>query len=134
MTIVHNGEIAKGVHLVTINEALIGSQAEDFKQICLDLAAEGITQLVIDLEEVPLLDSRGLAALVAGYKRFGSYSRNFRLAGLQDQPKLVFELTGFDQIFEVYDSVLEAVIFEETIPVNIPSAIPVFIPQWAAIH
>lgn len=131
MAIVHNGEIAQGVHLITVSEALIGAQAAAFTQACQELSAQDIGQLVVDLEEVPLVDSRGLAALVAGYKLFGGDPQNFRLAGLQDQPKLVFDLTGFDHIFGIYDSVLEAVLFNEPVPVRVPLAIPLFMPQWA---
>jgi anti-anti-sigma factor len=131
MAITHNGEIAKGVHLITVSEPLIGAQAAAFKQACQELSAQGIGQLVVDLEEVPLVDSRGLAALVTGYKLFGGNPPNFRLAGLQDQPKLVFDLTGFDHIFEIYDSVLESVLIDGSVPVRVPLAIPLFMPQWA---
>jgi anti-anti-sigma factor len=65
-----------------------------------DLAEDGIKRVVVNLEDVPFIDSQGLAALVAGYKIFGSAPRNFRLTGIQDQPKLVFELTGFDHVFQ----------------------------------
>jgi anti-anti-sigma regulatory factor len=49
-----------------------------------------------------------LAALVAGYKLFGSDKQNFSLAALQEQPKLLFELTMFDRIFQIFDTVGEA--------------------------
>jgi anti-anti-sigma factor len=55
---------------------------------------------VINLEDVPFLDSHGLGALLTGYKIFGKDPHKFRLTGLQDQPKLVFELTGYDHVFQ----------------------------------
>jgi len=56
---------------------------------------------VVDLQGVPFIDGRGLEALIAGYRIFGSDRRNFRLRGVQTQPQLVMDLTGFDQFFEI---------------------------------
>ncbi len=68
-------------------------------QLFRDLSERGIKRVVVNLEDVPFIDSHGLGALIAGYKIFGSDPQNFRLTGIQDQPKLVFELTGFDYVF-----------------------------------
>jgi anti-anti-sigma factor len=86
--------------LVNLSGPLNVSRASDAIQLFSDVAERGIQRVVINLEDVPFIDSRGLAALIAGYKLFGSDPRNFQLIGIQDQPRLVFELTGFDQVFE----------------------------------
>ena len=95
-------------HLINLSGPLHGSQAEDLSRQFKALAKKGVTQVVVNLAGVPLLDSRGLAALITGHKLFGRQEQNFRLAGAQDQPKLVFELTGFDHIFQMFASVAEA--------------------------
>ena len=108
MNISKNGCADVEIYLVNLNGPLNERQYEPLIQMFRDILAEGITRVVINLKNVPLIDSRGLAALVAGYTLFGRDPKNFRLVGLQDQPKLVFELTGFDNIFETFDDLAEA--------------------------
>lgn len=95
--------------LVELNGPLLRSQVGEVAASFETLFRQGARQLVVDLAGVPLIDSTGLSTLVNGYRRFGSQPQNFRLAGLQEQPRLVFDLTGFDHIFWLYDTVLEAV-------------------------
>lgn len=97
--------IGNGLHLVRLSGPLNGHRAEQIRQQFSRLAGQGIKQVIVDLAEVPLMDGRGLSALVAGYRSFGSQAQNFRLAALQDQPRLLFALTGFDRIFQLFERV-----------------------------
>ena len=87
------------MYRVKLSGALNLSRAEEVVQGFRDLAGQGVRRVMVDLEQVPFIDSRGLAALIAGFKLFGADPQNFSLVGLQDQPRLVLELTGFDRIF-----------------------------------
>ena len=126
-------DFTSGIHLVKLSGPLNAGQEEEIRQLFRDLSAQGIERVVIDLQDVPLIDSRGLATLVGGYKIFGKDARNFRLIGLQDQPKLVFELTGFDHIFQIFDNTAEAFEKESSHKLQFPRGIPVFVPQLAAV-
>ena len=112
MSILHR-ILETDVHLLKINRPLSGRWANELEQKFKDALDRGARQVVVDLEDVPLVDSRGLAALVKGYKTFGSNGQTFQLAALQEQPRLLLELTMFDRIFQVFDSVAEAT---ESIP------------------
>ncbi|MFC1975029.1 STAS domain-containing protein [Chloroflexota bacterium] len=109
MTILHN-TLKADVHLVKLNGPLNSSQTEEVKQIFTDAYKTGAKHLIVNLEDVPFMDSSGLVALVAGLKIFDSNAKIFRLVAPQTQPKLLFELTGFDNIFQIFDSVTEAVV------------------------
>ncbi|UCC86315.1 MAG: STAS domain-containing protein [Anaerolineales bacterium] len=93
-------ETAPNIHLLSLSGALNASRAESAVQLFRDVSERGVHSVVVNLEDVPFIDSRGLAALIAGYRIFGSDPHNFQLTGIQDQPRLLFELTGFDQVFE----------------------------------
>lgn len=108
------------IYLINLTGPLNERQYEPVTQMFRAVRAEGITQVVINLKDVPLIDSRGLAALVAGYKLFGRDPKKFRLVALQDQPKLVFELTGFDNIFEIFDGPAEATELELELSLELP--------------
>lgn len=122
MQTVYNTHTAAGIELVTINGPLNAVLAERVRQHFSQLAAQGVKQVIVNLAQTPIIDSHGLAALVAGYKMFGRNPDNFRLAGPQLQPRLVLELTGFDQIFQVYEHVAAAL--EAGLPVAMP--VPLF--------
>jgi anti-sigma B factor antagonist len=115
-----SSKITTGMYLVELSGALTAEQATDLNQAFKDLAEKGAKRLVIDMAQVPFVDSRGLAALVSGYRIFGGAERDFRLAAIQDQPRLVFDLTGFNHVFHIYNSVAQAVAIDNEIAVTMP--------------
>lgn len=100
--------VSPNVNIVTLNGALNARSAEEAKQTFRNLVEDGVTQVVVDLNEVPFIDSSGLAALVSGLKTLGGEASNLKLAAPQSQAKLLFELTMFDRVFEIHDSVDDA--------------------------
>ncbi len=132
MNISHSG-FAVGAHIINLSGPLNANLAEEVTQTFRDISDQGIERVVINLADVPFIDSRGLVALVAGYRIFGSNARNFRLAALDNQPKLLFDLTGFDRIFQTFDSVAEATKAELDSQAYLRLSFPVFVPQPATL-
>ena len=95
--------------LVKLSGPLMGDLAANLAEELSRLSKQGVKQVILDLAEVPLIDSRGLSALVAGYKLFGQKALHFRLVGLNDQARLLFDLTGFSRIFQTFEHAAEAV-------------------------
>ena len=100
--------VSPTVSIVAFNGALNARSAEEAKQTFRNLVEEGITRVIVDLQNVPFIDSSGLAALVSGLKTLGGEAANLKLAAPQSQARLLFELTMFDRVFEIHDSVDEA--------------------------
>ncbi|MDH3674064.1 MAG: STAS domain-containing protein [Anaerolineae bacterium] len=100
--------VSPTVSIVSLNGALNARSAEEAKQTFRNLVDEGVTQVIVDLHDVPFIDSSGLAALVSGLKTLGGEASNLKLAAPQSQAKLLFELTMFDRVFEIHDSVDDA--------------------------
>lgn len=100
--------ISKTVANVSLNGALNARSAEDAKQTFRELVDEGIKQVIVNLQDVPFIDSSGLAALVSGLKTLGGEPANLKLAAPQSQARLLFELTMFDRVFEIHDTVENA--------------------------
>ena len=109
-------EAAPDTYLVNLSGPLNATRSEDVVRLFGNLSERGIQRVVIDMEAVPFIDSRGLATLIAGYEIFGSDAGTFRLTGVQDQPRLVLELTGFDRVFEtnghLFDGATEVIALE----------------------
>lgn len=64
---------------------------------------------VFDMEGCEFVDSTGLGMIVACLKSATSSGGDIRLVHLQDKPKMVFEITRANRIFQFFDT-LEAAI------------------------
>jgi len=68
--------------------------------------ADGINRIVVDLSVTDFVDSAGLAALAKGMKDARSEGGDLRLVSPRSGIALrVFQLTRFDQVFEMGQSV-----------------------------
>ena len=88
-------------YLVELNGPLNAHWAEQTVQIFRDVIEQGAKRIVVNLEEVTFIDSRGLLALLSGFKMFGNNTDNFQLVELQPQIRLFFRLTQFDKVFQL---------------------------------
>ncbi|WP_137120416.1 STAS domain-containing protein [Segeticoccus rhizosphaerae] len=71
--------------------------------------AEGRRQLVIDLQDVAFMDSTGLGVLVGRLKMVRSHEGTLRLVCRSERILKVFAITGLDKVFQIFDSVDDAV-------------------------
>ena len=58
------------------------------------LAADGVTDVDVDLSAVQFLDSSGIALLLKGRRTADEHARGFRVTGAQGMARQVLELTG----------------------------------------
>ncbi|HEY7002283.1 MAG TPA: STAS domain-containing protein [Candidatus Udaeobacter sp.] len=59
-------------------------------------------RMVIDLSDVSYIDSAGLAALIQAMQKVEAYGGKFRLAGLQETVRSIFEISRLDQVFQIF--------------------------------
>ena len=73
-------------------------------------AAERTSDLpvVLDMSKVEYVPSRGIGTLVVLWKQFKEDGRRFMLAGLQAQVRQTLTVCRLDKLFEICDSVDEA--------------------------
>ena len=91
--------------VISLDGTLNARSADQVKETFRDVAAKGIQQVVLDLGSVPFIDSSGLAALVSGLKTLNEKDGGLKLASLQSQADLLFKLTMFDKVFEIFPDV-----------------------------
>ena len=65
------------------------------------IVAEKRKQVVVDLGGLELIDSSGVAAIVALYKRSRAEGCNVRVTGARDQPLAIFKLLRMDKVFQM---------------------------------
>lgn len=80
-----------------------------FREAMVDLIETGAANLIVSMMKVEYIDSSGLGALVGGLKR--STERGGRIVIVCDNPQIkkVFEITGLEKVFPLYDVEADAV-------------------------
>lgn len=66
-----------------------------------EIIASGPTRLILDLAEVPYMDSSGVATLVEALQLCRGRSAELVLAGLQERVRSVFEIAKLDAVFTI---------------------------------
>ncbi len=72
------------------------------------LFESGTKNLLVDLKEVRFVDSSGLGVLVSGFKNASTRQGSIKLSSLQTQVKSMFELTRLHRVFDIFQTVDEA--------------------------
>ncbi|HBQ98417.1 MULTISPECIES: STAS domain-containing protein [unclassified Roseofilum] len=83
---------------------LDSTKAGQFRDEVSALVKSGADAIVIDLKEVTFIDSSGLGALVAALKTVRSAGGKLLICSINEQVRMLFELTSMDRVFEVYSS------------------------------
>lgn len=78
------------------------------KQDLMSFAERGIKHVIINLSKVEYLDSTGLGVLIGGLKRLREAGGNLVLVGPDMRIQRIFEITGLNNIFDIYETEAEA--------------------------
>jgi anti-sigma B factor antagonist len=93
------------VVIVAPQERIDAASAPEMRQQLLELADGGATNFVIDLSEVPFMDSSGMAVLVSILKRARQDGGDVKLVWPRvDAARRILNLTKFDRVFDVTDT------------------------------
>jgi anti-sigma B factor antagonist len=89
-------------------EVRIGEPTERLRRESKKLVDAGERFFVLDMLDVPWLDSSGIGEVFACYKRARELDGVVKLV-LKGKPYSLFTITQLDRVFEIFDSVDEAV-------------------------
>ncbi len=78
------------------------TQAPNFCHDIEQLLNNKVVTIVVDFKDVTFMDSSGLGALVQSLKIIRNAGVKLLLCSFNDQLKMLFELTGMDQVFEIF--------------------------------
>ncbi len=98
-----------GIHILS----LVGDFINEVDQFAVrdriqKLAAQGKTQLVVDLTSVKYINSCGLGSLVCGLTTVRKAGGDLRLVGVGPDVSEVLRITKLDTIFQIHETVSEA--------------------------
>jgi anti-sigma B factor antagonist len=91
-----------------VGRMLGGEGADHLEEEVQRTLAVGYRKFVIDLGDVPWVDSIGLGVLIAARNAIMGSGGQLKLSRLSDQIAGTFTITGLDRIFDVYASDADA--------------------------
>ena len=103
-------DIREGRGVVRLSGPLNAASADSFReQMHRWMAANGaVRQIVLDASEMDYVDSAGLGVLIALLKRATERGGDIRIACLSSRGRTVFEITRAFKVFDIFDTVEEA--------------------------
>ncbi|MBD3174367.1 MAG: anti-sigma factor antagonist [Armatimonadia bacterium] len=97
-----------GVVIVEVAGEVDSASAEQFREQLVSLIEGPTKHLIVNLADLTYINSSGLGALVAGYKRVRSLDGTLKLCNVRGSIAEVMKLIRLDKIIDIYDSEEEA--------------------------
>lgn len=85
------------------------TSAIEFEDQIVSLIAGGTNNFIVDFAKVKFVSSAGLRVLLLAAKKVKPYGGKITLCNLSKDVREVFEISGFSNLFSIYDNLDEAV-------------------------
>lgn len=90
------------VKVIRPSGILDGTKAAQFRQEISACTESNADVILIDFADVTFMDSSGLGALVLSLKTVRAAGGKLFLCSINEQIRMLFELTSMDRVFEIY--------------------------------
>ncbi len=100
-------EFEDGIRASLLNGRIDSRNALLFKEKVVDELMESDRALVLDFSGIDYISSAGLRVILELAKMYRG-DRSFSISGLSSSVREVFEISGFDQIIQIYNSLDQA--------------------------
>jgi anti-sigma B factor antagonist len=102
-------ELGNGAYVIALSGEVDLYTAPEFKQQLLEVIGKGGKDVIVDLSETTFIDSTTLGVLVGGVKRLRPNGGQLSLVCSDRNITKIFEITGLNKVFPIYESRTEAV-------------------------
>ncbi|MBN3877106.1 MULTISPECIES: STAS domain-containing protein [unclassified Nostoc] len=92
------------VKVIKLSGNLNATTSQDFRQNITDILETGAKIVLVDFKDVTFMDSSGLGALVLAFKTLRAADTKLVLCSINEQVRILFELTNMDKVFEIFPS------------------------------
>jgi len=93
-----------GTVLLRIQGRVDGETAPDLEQECHKLIQPELARMILDLSAVEYMSSAGLGSVLFTGKKLDAQGSELILAGLQPNLRKIFRLTGFENLFKIFET------------------------------
>ena len=93
--------MSSNVYIVELSGIVDSGKSEEFRKIVDSILTSETEALLLDLKNVTFIDSSGLGTLVVALKQLKAAERQMYICSINDQVRMLFELTSMDRVFNV---------------------------------
>jgi len=90
------------VKVVKLSEIVNNTSSQEREQHINQLLESGAKIVLVDCEDVSFMDSSGLGSLVLAFKSLRAADRRLVLCSINEQVRILFDITGMDKVFEIF--------------------------------
>lgn len=101
--------ISDKICLIHVKGRLDQTLTPELERELLHNLGEGKCQLIVDLSEVIYVNSSGLRTLLTAWREANEKDARILLCCLSDRVLEVFQIVGFDKVFELFDTMDAAI-------------------------
>lgn len=91
-----------GYSVIRPTELMDGISANQLRREIGNLLDDGAKNILVDLQDVTFMNSSAIGTLVATYKKVREKGSTLSLCSLNDQVRLIFELTKMNHLFDIF--------------------------------
>lgn len=97
------------VHVLKLSGRLDATCVSQLKDAVQALIETDVIKILIDMADVDFVDSSGLGTLVTCLRSVTKAGGLFKITSLQENPKMLFETTRLNRVFDLHDDRDEAI-------------------------
>ncbi len=94
--------MSQSVQVIQPSGILDATKSQEFRQKITDTLETGTKIVLVDFKDVTFMDSSGLGALVLAFKTLRAADSKLFVCSINEQVRILFELTGMDKIFDIF--------------------------------
>ena len=98
--------------VIRTEDRLDVNSSEDLRREIMDALDKEPKTILVDCQDVTFMDSSGLSAMVMALKLSREANIHLALCSVGEQARLLFELTGMDRVFDIFE---DRAAFEKTV-------------------
>ena len=96
--------MSSAVQIIEPKGMFDGTKASHFRDNIDRSIKDGVQIILVDFTNVTFMDSSGLGTLVLSLKTVRNAGIKMFLCSINEQVKMLFELTSMDRVFEIFDN------------------------------
>ena len=100
--------LSQNSQVIRLSGELDISSAPDFKEDVLSLLGQGYNHLIVDLNELNFMDSRGLGSFIGILRTVNEQGGSLKIICSKQAILKIFRRTGLDEVFMIYNSLEDA--------------------------
>jgi len=104
----HNEVLDKKVAIIQVQGPLNSTTGPDFEEYINKLMDENIRFILFDAERLEFISSAGIGLFIFIHKKLSELSGSFLMFNLPDEIKSLFNILGFDKMFTIAGSRIDA--------------------------